>query len=87
MNDDDDKMIHFISEMDDKDNKGRGENHYINATVRYTDISSGGGFNQNVNRENSSVEQSPNIFKYKDNSENLGGLSPFGGMRRDRTFS
>ena len=86
-NDHEDKMKRFISANYDNDYRmSGGAGHYINATERYTDITNGRGLSQQI----ASVDASPNPFKYRDNKENLGDLSPFGGMRRrpfsERTF-
>ena len=80
--DQDDKMGRFIQDNYDSNYaKGKGENHYLNPTVeRYTDISNGLAVSPHM----SDVDASPSPFKYRDN--NLGDLSPFGGMRR-RPFS
>jgi hypothetical protein len=92
MNDDNDyqdKMNRFISENDDPSgyrlSEGVGGQN-INATDRYTDISNARGVSQTLMNSNSNIDKSPSVLRYKDNKDNLGDLSPFGGMRR-RPFS
>ncbi len=89
MNDDIDyqeKINQLVSDNDD----GAGHKlHYlsgqnINQTERYTDTSN--FVNNQQLTSNSNIDQTPTIFRYKDNKQNLGDLSPFGEMRR-RTFS